>query len=110
MTEAVQVALISGSGAVLVGSIPGIIAAFVASAGRKAAERAEEAANKTHATTVEVAHRIDGRMDELVATTRELAFAAGVKQQKDAGIALAQAVRDAAQSKEIADLTAKQNS
>lgn len=95
MTEAVQLALITSVGAVILGGIPGTFAAFAASRARHAAERAEALAKETKAVGVETAHRIDGRMDELLELTRAAAFKAGVLQQKDHSEVVAAAVKAA---------------
>lgn len=93
MTEAVQLALITALGGVAVGSIPGTFAALAAARARRASERAEAEAKAAKTIGVETAHRIDGRMDELLELTRLTAFKAGVLQQKEHGEVIAAAVK-----------------
>jgi len=88
MTDSVQIALITSMSTVLVCGIPGMISAFAAISARKAAERSEK-------KTVEVAHSIDGHMEELTKEIRQRAFAEGVLQQKEKTAELNQAVKDA---------------
>lgn len=59
----------------LIAGIPAIIAAI-------AGYRASSKANETNHKVEEVAHRIDGRMDEILELTRKVAHAAGVIEGK----------------------------
>lgn len=95
MTEAVQIAVIAGGSAAFVATIPGVIAALAASAARRAAEHAAAVVHEVKVKTEETAHRIDGRMDELLDLTRKAAFKEGALQQKQTSDTLAAAVKEA---------------
>lgn len=95
ITDGVQISLITGSVSIVIASIPGLFAAFSAGAARRASERAEKLSHDTHLVTVATGKAVDGRMTEMLELTKKLAFAAGVLQQKQAGDAIAAAVKDA---------------
>jgi hypothetical protein len=78
MTDAVVVALITGGAATL----SALISAAFAYTARRAAERAEHVASEGKKVGEETAHRIDGRMDELLQLTRASAKAEGVLEEQ----------------------------
>jgi hypothetical protein len=95
MTDIVAVALITGSASMFVGLVPGTMAAISAARARRAAERAERLSHETKEVNTQTAHRIDGRMDELLELTRLAAFKAGALEQKELGDRISAAVKEA---------------
>lgn len=95
MTDLVQIALISACSAAIVGVIPGITAAFSAAAARRAAERSEKLSHETLVVTEKTGKAVDGRLTEMLELTRQLAFAAGIADQKERSEAIASALKDA---------------
>ena len=84
MTDAAQVALITGCSSVAVSVITGIIASFA----KRAAERAEALSHETKVA-------VDGRMTEMLELTRKLATETATKSERSRGEEMARAVKDA---------------
>ena len=95
MTDLVEIALITATASVSVGTIPGIMNWLMARDALRAAERAEAAAHATKAIAEATAKSVNGVVSKLVESVEKAGVARGVLQQKETGELIAHAVKEA---------------